>query len=227
MAGRASPWPPQLLMVLLTLMASLHLAHSKDVDVLLKFKEILAPNGGDAVLRNWVAGSTPCNVNVSLWTGVICDTGDVYGLQLENMTLSGELSIDVLVDLPALRTLSFMNNDFEGPMPAIEKLPALKSIYLSNNRFSGGIADGVFKKFRSMKKVHLSHNKFTGRIPTSLVGLTRLLELRLDGNQFEGPIPDLRQPGLYLVNMSYNNLEGPIPAGLTKIKASMFEGQYN
>ncbi|XP_010913795.1 pollen receptor-like kinase 1 [Elaeis guineensis] len=228
MAGRASPWPPRLLMLILTLMASsLHLSHSTDVDVLLKFKESLAPNGGDAVLQNWVAGTTPCNVNVSLWTGVICDTGDVYGLQLEKMKLSGLLSIDILVDLPFLRTLSFMNNDFEGPMPKIEKLPALKSIYLSNNRFSGEIADGVFKKFRSMKKVHLSHNQFTGRIPTSLLGLTRLLELRLDDNKFEGPIPDLRQPGLYLVNMSYNNLEGPIPARLSKMKASMFEGNKN
>jgi len=214
-------------MVLLTLAASLRLSHSKDVDVLLKFKERLAPNGGDAVLRNWVAGSTPCEGNVSLWTGVICDSGDVYGLQLEHMKLSGKLSIDVLVDLPVLRTLSFMGNEFEGPMPDIAKLPALKAIYLSNNRLSGGIADGLFKKFRSMKKVHLSHNQFTGRIPTSLVGLTRLLELRLDDNKFEGPIPDLRQPGLYLMNISHNNLEGPIPAGLSKMQASMFEGNKN
>merc|ERR1712137_1208508 len=43
----------------------------------------------------------------------------------------------------------------------------------------------------------------------------------------EGPIPDLRQPGLYLMNISHNNLEGPIPAGLSKMQASMFEGNKN
>ncbi|XP_010928783.1 pollen receptor-like kinase 5 [Elaeis guineensis] len=226
MAGRASPWPLGLLIVLLTLTASPQLSLSKDADVLLKFKDALA--GGDAALRDWVKGTTPCNGKVRLWTGVICDGGgNVHGLQLQNMKLSGELSIDALVDLPALRTLSFTNNDLEGPIPDITKLPALKNIYLSNNNFSGEIDGGLFNKLRSLKNVSLSSNQFTGPIPTSLVGLTKLLELKLDDNKFEGPIPDLRQPSLKLVNVSYNTLEGPIPAGLSWMNPSLFEGNKN
>ncbi|KAG1364187.1 Pollen receptor-like kinase 1 [Cocos nucifera] len=228
MAGLVSPSPLGLLMVLLTLTASPQLSLSKDADVLLKFKEALAANGGDAALPDWVSGKKPCKGKVRQWTGVICDVGgNVRGLQLQNMKLSGNLSIDALVDLPALRTLSFMNNDLEGPIPDITKLPALKNIYLSNNKFSGEIDDGVFNNLRSLKIVSLSSNQFTGRIPTSLVGLTRLLVLMLDDNKFEGPIPDLQQPSLKLVNVSNNTLDGQIPAGLSWMNASLFEGNKN
>ncbi|XP_065006148.1 pollen receptor-like kinase 1 [Musa acuminata AAA Group] len=244
MADQATPWPlrplllpfpfplplPPLLLLLLLflLLAPFQDAAAdaaRDADVLLKFKETLGSGGGDVALHNWVAGSSPCRANVTQWAGVLCNLdGSVRGLQLENMSLSGALTTDVLVDLPALRTLSFKNNSFEGSIPDMSKLRALRSLYLSGNKFSGAIPDAMFLGMQWLKKVHLSRNAFTGRIPGSLVGAARLLELRLDDNQFEGHIPDFRQSGLWLVNVSYNNLEGPIPHRLAKMSPNWFEG---
>ncbi|XP_020109835.1 pollen receptor-like kinase 4 [Ananas comosus] len=224
MAVPAAPW---LLLPFLLLAPSLAAAAVSEADALIAFKSTLsgAGAGASAALANWVPGTSPCSGNRTLWRGVLCDEGGrVLGLQLENMSLSGALTLDPLVDLPALRTLSFKNNSFAGPIPDLAKLGALKMIYLSRNRFSGPIADELFDKMRSLRKVHLSHNAFSGPIPSSVAGLS---ELGLDDNAFEGAIPDLEQKGLTFVNLSHNQLEGPIPKGLSRFNASMFEGNKN
>lgn len=226
MAVPAAPW---LLLPFLLLAPSLAAAAVSEADALIAFKSTLsgAGAGASAALANWVPGTSPCSGNRTLWRGVLCDEGGrVLGLQLESMSLSGALTLDPLVDLPALRTLSFKNNSFAGPIPDLAKLGALKMIYLSRNRFSGPIADELFDKMRSLRKVHLSHNAFSGPIPSSVAGLSKLLELGLDDNAFEGAIPDLEQKGLTFVNLSHNQLEGPIPKGLSRFNASMFEGIY-
>ncbi|KAK9097674.1 hypothetical protein Syun_024719 [Stephania yunnanensis] len=131
------------------------------------------------------------------------------------MSLGGVIDVDTLTGLASLRTLSFMNNNFEGPIPDVKKLFGLKALYLSKNRFSGEIPDD---------KVHLADNRFTGRIPSSLIRLPRLLEVRLENNQFQGSIPDFKQKDLRKVNVSNNQLEGPVPKSLGKMGTSAFLG---
>ncbi|CAL9167987.1 unnamed protein product [Musa hybrid cultivar] len=225
----ADSWPLQLLTFLLSFtLWGYSVAMSDDGRVLLQFRATLSSGGGDAALSSWAGGKGPCmDQNVSAWTGVYCENGNVSTLQLENMGLSGKLDLDILTGLLGLRSLSFSNNSFEGPVPDFTKLPALKSIYLSMNRFSGEIPDGMFSAMRALKKVWLSHNNLSGRIPSSLTVPTKLMEVGLDGNKFEGKLPDLRQPELRMVNVSYNNLEGPIPERLSNMSASLFEGNKN
>ncbi|XP_010263379.1 PREDICTED: pollen receptor-like kinase 1 [Nelumbo nucifera] len=191
-----------------------------DSDVLLKFRASL---GNDGALYNWNASTNPCTGN---WVGVKCwnGTGKIWALQLEHMGLTGFLDLDTLRGLPYLRAMSFMNNSFTGPMPNIRKLKALKAFYFSNNRFSGDIPDDAFVGMGWLKKVHLANNDFTGKIPTSLQGLPRLLALRLEGNQFEGGIPNFQQKNLTTVNVSNNYLEGPIPERLSMMDVSSFAG---
>ncbi|XP_027152084.1 pollen receptor-like kinase 1 [Coffea eugenioides] len=105
--------------------------------------------------------------------------------------LTGQIDVNALVPLRSLRTISLMNNSFEGSMPEWKKLGALKSLFLSNNHFSGQIPPDAFKGMASLKKVYLANNRFTGNIPVTLA-TPRLLELRLENNQFTGPIPDLK-----------------------------------
>ena len=59
-----------------------------------------------------------------------CSNGVVWGLQLENLRLMGQIDVDALVPLRSLRTISLMNNSFEGPMPEWKKLGTLKSLFL-------------------------------------------------------------------------------------------------
>ncbi|XP_074577929.1 pollen receptor-like kinase 4 [Curcuma longa] len=223
----ATPWPLLLHLLLLVAARQSCLASAADADVLLQFKAALSASasGTDAALRNWVPGSSPCRANVTLWSGVLCNLdGSVRGVKLENLSLAGTLNTDALAGLPTFRTMSFKNNSFEGGIPDLTKLPGLRSVYLSMNRFSGELPDGLFDGLQWIKKVHFSRNQFSGPIPSSLARAARLLELRLDGNQFDGRIPNFRQKGLWLVNLSNNNLRGPIPRRFRKMNADRFAG---
>ncbi|XP_042415510.1 pollen receptor-like kinase 2 [Zingiber officinale] len=193
--------------------------------ILLQFKSKLSSDRLGGPLADWGptngAGPGPCAAN---WTGVRCKRGRVSTLQLENMGLSGDVSLEALAGLPDLRSLSISNNNFRGPIPNLSALPELKFAYLWMNRFSGEVPDGMFAAMRGLKRLWLSQNNFSGRIPSSLTAPRKLSQLRLDGNHFDGPIPELWQPDLNFVNVSYNNLQGPIPVRLSAMKAAWFAG---
>lgn len=157
---------------------------------------------------------------------MLCFNGQVRGLQLENMGLKGMVDLNYLVSMPHLRTLSIMNNTFAGSMPNLKNLSKLRAVYLSYNHFSGEIPDDAFLGMRFLKKILLPNNEFTGRIPSSLAALPRLMELRLEGNKFQGQIPDFHQQSLRRLNVSNNDLDGPIPTTLSKLDATSFSGIY-
>lgn len=198
---------------------------ASDSEILLKVKESLQSSKNNAFLSSWNTSSSPCNGDHANWFGVRCYQGKLWGLKLENMGLSGVIDVDSLRELPFLRTISFMNNDFDGDWPEINKLVGLKSIYLSNNKFSGEIPMETFEGMQWLKKIHLSNNQFTGLIPSSVVLLPKLVELRLDGNKFTGPLPHLRQSKLKSFSVANNQLQGQIPTTLSKIAASAFAGE--
>ncbi|KAJ6295199.1 hypothetical protein OIU78_023251 [Salix suchowensis] len=115
-----------------------------DAEILVNFKNSLSTN---SLLHDWnVSGIPPCTGGSDNWVGLRCnDDGTIDKLLLEDMGLNGTIDMDILMQLPKLRTLSFMNNSFEGPMPEVKKLASLRNLYLSNNS-----------------------NNFKGQIPTSL-----------------------------------------------------------
>ncbi|KAK8961244.1 putative LRR receptor-like serine/threonine-protein kinase RLK [Platanthera guangdongensis] len=156
--------------------------------------------------------------------GLICLNGRIRGVHLEDKGLNGRLDLAHLGDLGGLRTLSFMRNKLEGPMPDLSSLGALKAVYLSDNNFSGEIHEAVFEGTRSLKKVFLSRNRFSGPIPASLAALPKLIEARLDHNEFVGQIPAFSQPALVKVDVSFNSLEGAIPERLSKMDSTLFLG---
>lgn len=196
-------------------------------EALINFKSSLSTSSakGKDVLGSWVPSTSPCTGDNANWLGVICIEGDVRGLQLENLDLSGVIDIDSLLPLRFLRTLSFMNNSFKGGMPDWNKLGAVKSLYLSNNNFSGQIPPDAFNGMNSLRRLHLANNQFTGNIPTSLAtSCPRLFDLTLENNKFTGTVPDFPRGVLKLLNVSNNQLEGPIPPSLSLMDATVFAG---
>ncbi|CAN8268963.1 unnamed protein product [Cochlearia groenlandica] len=192
-----------------------------DADCLLRFKETLE---NASIISSWDPSTLPCKRNSANWFGVLCFTGYVWGLQLEGMGLSGKLDLEPLVPIKNLRTLSFMNNDFHGAMPPVKKLVSLKSLYLSNNRFTGEIPADAFDGMHHLKKLLLANNAFRGKIPSSLAYLPMLIEVRLNGNQFQGEIPDFKQKDIKLASFENNDLEGPIPESLRSMDPGSFAG---
>lgn len=194
-----------------------------EAEALLKFKSSLT---NQEAIPNWDPSTTPCsNGGTSKWVGVICEYGKVWGLQLQNMGLGGTPDIDALYQLSELRTLSFKNNKLEGPIPDLHRLPKLRSLFLTNNKFSGEIPEYVFAGMDSLRRVVLTNNAFIGKIPSSLATLPILVELKLDRNQFQGNIPDFQQKNLPSINVANNQLEGPLPARLTKLDAKLYSGK--
>lgn len=190
-----------------------------DSEALLKFKNSLVHNG---TLDSWVAGSNPCDP--SPWAGVICSKGIVAGLALGNMSLSGDIDVDALAEIPGLRTISLTDNSFSGPVPAFNRLVSMKGLYLSGNQFSGEIPSDYFSALTSLKKLWLSENKITGQIPESLAKLTNLIELHLEDNQLSGPIPSTLPSTIRSLGLSNNKLGGQVPENLAKFDAKAFEG---
>lgn len=176
-----------------------------------------------SALFDWNPAVAPCSGGRSNWIGVLCLDGYVWGLQLEKMNLQGRIDVDALQPLKFMRTVSFMGNNFEGPMPDWKKVSAIKALYLSDNQFSGEIAADAFKGMHSLKKVHLAKNRFTGPLPTSLES-PKLIELKLQNNQFTGTIPEISSENLKILDLSNNQLEGPIPAALSKMDSAAFAG---
>ncbi|GMH21998.1 hypothetical protein Nepgr_023841 [Nepenthes gracilis] len=218
------PRPPLLQLLLLVVHQSFAVAASdaaNEAEALVKFRDSLHHN---EAIPNWNPSTAPCSGDSSNWVGVICLNGSVWGLQLENMGLSGKIDVDELTRLNNLRTLSIMNNKFQGEIPDLRRLTKLRSIYLSNNQFSGEIPDDGFSGMTALRRLFLANNSFTGKIPTSLTTLPRLVELRLEGNRFEGGIPNFEPLDSLALNAANNQLEGPIPPGLRNLSANSFSG---
>jgi Leucine-rich repeat (LRR) protein len=194
-----------------------------DAEILVNFKNSLSTN---SLLYDWnVSGIPPCTGSNDNWVGLRCNNDSTIDkLLLENMGLKGTIDIDILMQLPTLRTLSFINNSFEGPMPEVKKLSSLRNLYLSNNNFSGKIDKDAFDGMSSLKEVYLAHNEFTGEIPRSLVLVQKLTKLSLEGNQFDGNLPDFPQENLTVFNAAGNNFKGQIPTSLADFSPSSFAG---
>ena len=101
----------------------------EDENSLLKFKQSLKDDSN--ALLSWdPSKSRPCYGSKNNWVGIICSKGgNIWGLRLENMELSGSIDIDALSEISRLRSLSFMNNSFSGPLPDFRKLRPLKAFF--------------------------------------------------------------------------------------------------
>ncbi|KAL8130219.1 hypothetical protein V2J09_019374 [Rumex salicifolius] len=211
-----------ILMLLLTLQATMSYAANPSEDALLRLKQSLS---NSRALSSWDPLTTACDGGISNWDGIICSRNDnVFGLKLENMSLSGKINMDILAELRYLRVVSFMNNKLEGQMPNMKNLRGLRFINLSKNLFQGPIDPQAFDGCNRLKKLMLASNKFTGPIPISLTNAPRLIELRLEDNQFEGKIPDFASTSFQDFSMANNNLEGPIPFSLSRMNPDAFVG---
>lgn len=189
-----------------------------EYDALLKLKSSLKNTNA---LDSWVPGSSPC-AGPTRWNGVICYDGIVTGLRLEGFGLSGTIDVSALGAIRGIRTISFYNNSFSGPIPDFSNLGPLRAIYLSSNQFSGAIPSEYFARMESLKKLWLSDNKFTGSLPSSLSNLTKLIELHLENNRFTGTIPNFEMPSLLELDLSNNEFEGEIPESLSRFEPSSF-----
>ncbi|THU57796.1 hypothetical protein C4D60_Mb03t07320 [Musa balbisiana] len=170
--------------------------------------------------RRWnVSDLSPCS-----WHGVTCAAGRVAELRLPGSSLLGRIPPGTLGNLTALRTLSLRYNLISGTLPPdFAAVASLRYLYLQDNRLSGEIPTAVFA-LRQLVRLNLADNSLVGAILPAFNNLTRLSTLLLERNRLSGDIPDLRLPNLLQFNVSFNQLNGSIPARLRSLPASSFSG---
>ncbi|XP_020997013.2 receptor-like kinase TMK4 isoform X8 [Arachis duranensis] len=133
------------------------------------------------------------NTNLAPWT-------------FPNFTHSTELED---LNLVATNVIGFL------PADMLKSLPNLQTILLSNNHLTGVLPES----FGGSKVVtlHLNDNGFWGTIDI-LSTMVDLSEAWLQGNFFEGPIPDLsRSTALQDLQLARNRLTGVVPNSLTTL----------
>ncbi|KAK2973695.1 hypothetical protein RJ640_003569 [Escallonia rubra] len=174
----------------------------------------------------------------------IMNSSGLMLLDLSDNSFSGKVP-DWIGDLP-LNSLVLSKNALEGPIPSgFCKSKELLFLDLSENSLSGGVPS-CLNNLSSLSFLHLQRNEFRGPLPNfpSLVSASSLVTfdvrdnklqgkipgwinsfsnlrvLLLGGNSFEGPIPlqlcDLRK--ISIIDLSRNELSGPIPSCLRGIK---------
>ncbi|KAK4275991.1 hypothetical protein QN277_018995 [Acacia crassicarpa] len=170
-------------------------------------------------------------------------------LDLSSNKVSGELSF--LSTLTQLIDLHLSSNKFSGQIPSsFSNFEHLFHLGLSRNNFSGEIPD-VFGKLSELQYLELDNNKFSGQVPLSLSN-TSIIFLDLSFNMLQGnlPIPffgahffsvsnnkfsgDVNSflfcnaSSLEILNLSHNNLSGPIPQCLVVLpNLSVLDLQMN
>jgi Leucine-rich repeat (LRR) protein len=175
----------------------------------------------------------------------------LYRLSLQNNNLTGTIE-EWVGKMTNLQFLTLQSNNFIGTIPpSIGNLTQLIDIFsVAKNNFSGFVPSNLWNL--KISKLDLSHNNFQGSIPVQFSNL-ELIWLNLSSNKFSGEIPEtlgrLKQiqiiqmdqniltrnipstfSSLYsldLLNLSHNNLSGPMPTFLSGLNLSKLDLSYN
>ncbi|XP_028115161.1 receptor-like protein 9DC3 isoform X1 [Camellia sinensis] len=110
-----------------------------------------------------------------------------------------------------LQTLDLSNNKIHGQIPKwVGQASFLQTLDLSNSKIHGQIPKWVGQA-SFLQTLDLSHNKIHGQIPKWVGQASFLQTLNLSHNKIHGQIPKWVGQAPYLLDLSHNYLQGPVP----------------
>ncbi|KAL9324875.1 hypothetical protein ACSQ67_005520 [Phaseolus vulgaris] len=156
--------------------------------------------------------------DVCKWKHVQCSAMKrVTAIQIGGQSLQGSLPKE-LGQLSELTRFECMSNNFTGPFPNMPK--SLEVLLIHNNNFQSFPGD-FFTGMTNLQSVSIGYNPFSQwGIPDSLKECVALRSFSAINAGFVGKIPDFFGkdgpfPGLVSLALSFNSLEGGLPATLS------------
>ncbi|GJM96778.1 hypothetical protein PR202_ga13644 [Eleusine coracana subsp. coracana] len=128
--------------------------------------------------------------------------------------------------LSSLRTLDLSFNQISGAIPpSLASLPSLTNLILCHNQLSGGIP--TFPDSSPLLRLDLKHNALSGAVPATLP--SQLQYLSLQSNHLTGRVDAVlpRLTRLNFLDLSMNQLDGPIPSSVFALPLSVLQLQRN
>ena len=123
-------------------------------------------------------------------------------------------------------SLDLSDNLLDGTVPSsFGKLAMLKAINLAGNRITA-IPD-IFQQFSQLRILDVSGNWISTKIPSSLFLLPRITKLAIDDNDFVGSLPTYVPKSLNFLNISSNHIRGDIPDLSNITRLEVLDVSYN
>ncbi|XP_027338053.1 receptor-like protein 15 [Abrus precatorius] len=149
---------------------------------------------------------------------VIGNSSNLVALSLSNNHLEGSIPTQ-FVELQSLVYLDMSDNSFTGSVPSFANASA-RFIHLNNNRLSS-LSKRMFGESSSLWILDLRYNEINANIHNMIQDLSYsgVSILLLKGNLFLGKISKqiCQLIDLTILDLSHNNLSGPIPSCLGKM----------
>jgi Leucine-rich repeat (LRR) protein len=172
-------------------------------------------------------------------------------LSLSTCDLSGPIDSS-LTNIQSLSIIRLDENNFDGPVPeSFADFKNLRSLILSNCGLNGTFPEKIFQIPTlqtldlswnydiqgSLSAIDLTSSNFSGSIPSFSLN-KKLTRIQLQGNNLTGQITSIQWEELLdleVLDLSYNNLEGPIPVSLfllpslreLKLSNNLFSGRLH
>lgn len=153
-----------------------------------------------------------------------CAALQVFSAQ--NASLVGEIPDFFGKDgpFPGLTNLSLCFNQLVGGLPSSLSGSSIEFLLLngqkSDTKLNGTLA--VLQNMTSLKQIWAHGNAFTGPIP-DLSNHDQLFDVSIRDNQLTGVVPSslVNLPSLQVVNLTNNNLQGPMPEFKPGVRVDM------
>ncbi|PIA64116.1 hypothetical protein AQUCO_00201421v1 [Aquilegia coerulea] len=180
------------------------------------------------------SSSSSSSSNCCNWSGVVCKSSRVVGLEIVQKRLKGNIS-ESLAGLDQLRTLNLSQNllngslplklfhlqklevldlsynAFDGLIPAEANLPSLRIFNVSQNSFVGAINTGICENSTRIRVLDFSVNRFSGNFPVGFGNCASLQHLSVYSNYLNGSLPE----DLFLLEkLSYLHIQDNMISGM-------------
>ncbi|KAK8583539.1 hypothetical protein V6N12_067806 [Hibiscus sabdariffa] len=150
--------------------------------------------------------------------------GNLQILRLSSNTLTGSIPSELGLCEKIIK-LDLSSNYLSGSIPSeIISLPNLQNLLLQENKLSGYIPDS-FSSVQSLIELQLGANTLEGHIPCSLSNLHHFSSvLNLSNNDLSGPIPAClgKLDKLQILDLSSNSFSGEIPTDMNNMISLYF-----